>query len=309
MTQTEQPSKEQLRELLRLPSTANAQQILEALKDRQAKGESVATGKYGVGYYVNLIPRCLERDRIQATRPEGCTCLGMGSKDSDPKYYTVQFEDEEPQVWSSHFCSCSEGIAAKKQARRIFNQEENARRWRVSGIPGRFLGFRLSTSPCLQANSELELPEPGESCFFWGEWGTGKTGLAVGLAWQAVDIGYDILFRSVPDLLSDLRSTYGRTEGPTESEVIKRYAGIDLLILDDMGAEQVKNSGWVEDRLYQIIGRRHGEELPTLFTSNLSPQELGNKIGERIVWRIVEMCGENNIIEVKGPNLRDLKHG
>jgi hypothetical protein len=283
--------------------------MLETLRDRQAAGRPVQAGKYGMEYHERLIQRCLERDRIQATRPEGCTCLGTGSEDSNPKYRIVQFDDEEPQVWGANFCSCSEGVATKERARHIFNQEESERRWQVSGIPGRFLGFRLNTSPVLQANSELELPEPGESCFFWGEYGTGKTGLAVGLAWQAVQGRYDILFRSVPDLLSDLRSTYGRTEGPTESEVIKRYASIGLLILDDMGAEQVKNSGWVEDRLYQIIGRRHGENLPTLFTSNLSPQELGNKIGERIVWRIVEMCGEQNIIEVKGPNLRDRKHG
>ena len=121
------------------------------------------------------------------------------------------------------------------------------------------------------------------------------------------DEPYYIHFTTIPDLLTELRATYNKTSLRTEAEVLEFYQKPDCLILDDLGAEQVTNTGWVEDRLYQIIGHRHGQEKQIIFTSNLSIAKLAKRIGERITWRIIEMCGEENIIEVKGPNLRDRK--
>ena len=86
--------------------------------------------------------------------------------------------------------------------------------------------------------------------------------------------------------------------------MLEKYAGVSLLILDDLGAEHISGSGWLEDRLYQIIGQRHRDERPIVFTSNLSIKEVGGRIGERIAWRIVEMCGDN-IVHVQGANQRD----
>ena len=136
--------------------------------------------------------------------------------------------------------------------------------------------------------------------------GVGKTGLAVGYARRCVEDCHveQLQFVTIPRLLSRLRSTYSNPD-VTEDSVLQQYIQTRLLILDDMGAEQVKNTGWVEDRLYQIIGERHDELRPTIFTSNLSISKLAERIGERITWRIIEMCGRENIVEIKGANLRD----
>lgn len=327
MIQTEQAlTREQALGFRHLPSTAAATRQLE---ERKAKGDGVDQSlpaahflagmykaeTYTVAYYQDLVDRCVERDQAQATRPEGCWCFGLGVDPTD-------FEDGKARLYTSNFCFCPEGKAMGKAYRIILHQDHIAKVWAASGIPTRFRDFRLETSPLrvikpgVDDENDLQdsygplvasiLMAQG-SLFLWGNYGTGKTGLAVGLAWFLVEAGdvNQVLFRSTPDLLSALRSTYGRSEGPTENDIIEQYATVPLLILDDMGAEQVKNSGWVEDRLYQIIGRRHGEELPTLFTSNLSIADLGARIGERIAWRIVEMCGQENIIHVQGPNLRD----
>tara|TARA_B110000196_G_C21063992_1_gene623861 strand:- start:670 stop:885 length:216 start_codon:yes stop_codon:yes gene_type:complete len=40
--------------------------------------------------------------------------------------------------------------------------------------------------------------------------------------------------------------------------------------------------------LYQIIGKRHRDDLPTIFTSNIQ------QIGQRIAWRIMEMYGRTS---------------
>lgn len=154
--------------------------------------------------------------------------------------------------------------------------------------------------------------EENASWFVWGNYGNGKTGLAVGYAFEYLRIWLDViptaLFRTLPDLLSELRSSYGRgDDGPDEMDLLKTYAEVGLLILDDIGAEQITGSGWLEDRLYQIIGKRHSELRPIFFTSNLSIPQLAERIGERLTWRIVEMCTDSHIIEVKGANLRDVK--
>jgi DNA replication protein DnaC len=86
------------------------------------------------------------------------------------------------------------------------------------------------------------------------------------------------------------------------------YCQVPFLILDDLGAEQITDSGWVADRMYQIIGTRHGDDRPTFFTSNCTPTELADRLGDRIMSRVLEMCGFPNpghrIVHVEGPNLR-----
>ncbi len=184
--------------------------------------------------------------------------------------------------------------------------------------------MRLHTSPIsftLPMLIEVMVTErPLRSWFLWGENGRGKTGLAVGYAWEWLQaVQAPLYFTTMPDLLAELRATYGRKAGEyveldangrigaTEAEIVERLATVGLLILDDLGAEQVREQGdgsWVADRLFQIIGKRHAEELPTIFTSNLNPEQLERRIGKRLAERIKEMCGRDHIVHVEGPNLR-----
>ena len=208
-----------------------------------------------------------------------------------------------------HYCYCPTGRGVllyhkrEMDAATAKNQEATiATAWNQSGIPKRFQGFTLESSP----NSISPASDSPESWFFWGEVGTGKTGLAVGYARNLLEAGMvaQILFVSVPDLLSELRDTYN-DENASEHAIIKRYVEAELLILDDLGAEQGKGLEWIQDRLYQIIGKRHGEMRPTIFTSNYSLADLGTRLGARIAWRIRESVGQGNILEIAGPNLRD----
>jgi hypothetical protein len=259
---------------------------------------------------------CQQRDVIKASRPDDCWCLGLGwpPRDNIP----WKFNDDGKFV-TSPFCPCPEGIAKSldEESRLKVEQERRLEVWvdLETGIPNRFLELRLDSSP-LPPSVVDPLRHPGydaenwdqwskSSWYFWGPYGHGKTGLATSLAHERLmATGESILFRAVPDLLSELRSTYGRADGPSENDVLATYAVVEILILDDLGAEHISGSGWLEDRLYQIIARRHRDELPIIFTSNLNIQQIGERLGERIAWRIVEMCGDN-IINIQGTNLRD----
>ena len=144
--------------------------------------------------------------------------------------------------------------------------------------------------------------EGPESLFLYGPFGTGKTGLAVGALRTHLDRANSGLFITVPSLLDRIRRTYGasREESDDDRDLFERVQDVDVLVLDDIGAE--KPSEWVAEKLFTLINKRHDEMQTTIFTSNLTPKELAKHLGERIAWRIVEMC---EVVQLSGPNLRD----
>ena len=73
----------------------------------------------------------------------------------------------------------------------------------------------------------------------------------------------------------------------------------NLLIVDDIGAE--KPSEWVRERLLSFINTRVSNELTTIYTSNLSLERLREKMGDRIVSRII---GSTKEIELVGRDQR-----
>ena len=82
-----------------------------------------------------------------------------------------------------------------------------------------------------------------------------------------------------------------------EEEKIMDFKG--LLFIDDIGAE--KMTEWVAETFYLILNYRYNEMLPTIFTSNLSPSELAERIGDRIVSRII---GSSDVIKLDGEDRR-----
>ena len=70
----------------------------------------------------------------------------------------------------------------------------------------------------------------------------------------------------------------------------QRLVGIDLLHLDDLGAE--KQTDWVLEQLYSLVNERYEQERPIIVTTNLGFEHLEQQIGERTVSRLVEICGD-----------------
>lgn len=142
--------------------------------------------------------------------------------------------------------------------------------------------------------------ETRKGIYIHGEAGTGKTHIAWALAKHAKDdVGIKTLFWNIPDLLSDLREDFSRNpydKNHTDEELMD-FRGI--LFLDDIGSEKVTD--WVAETLYRIVNHRYEEMLPTIFTSNLPLLELAERVGDRTVSRITEMC---DLVELKGDDRR-----
>ncbi len=127
--------------------------------------------------------------------------------------------------------------------------------------------------------SEDFAENPSGWLFFTGRYGTGKTHLAAAIANDAVEKGREVIFQPVPDLLDQLRVTYGNSAVSYEDR-FDRIRTVPLLVLDDLGAQSP--TPWAEEKLYQIINFRYVNKLPTVITSNVNPRDMDGRIASRL---------------------------
>ena len=137
-----------------------------------------------------------------------------------------------------------------------------------------------------------------ESVFFHGEPGTGKTVSAVTHVLKDLKNEYYyegiLRFENVTNLLHKIRKTYKQSYDSKgnlsdETTILNECRFADYLILDDFGVE--KTSDWSLQTLYLIINSRYENLKPTVITSNLSIEELYEKMEDnRIISRIQSMC-------------------
>jgi len=166
-----------------------------------------------------------------------------------------------------------------------------------NGTPKMFLKARITDFP-KQAKRYVDY---AKGLYIWGDRGTGKTHLAVALMREALK-NINVIVRngdyvinrrnvpcfiSIPELLLEIRNSYSDGKS-SEKLIIDKYTDNDFLVLDDLGAE--KTSEWTMQILYIIVDRRYREEKKTIFTSNLSIEEISEKLDDRIASRIAGMC-------------------
>jgi DNA replication protein DnaC len=252
------------------------------------------------------------------------------------------------------YCPCAAGQSLKRledavRAAVFAAQDElrAARLWGATGVPPHYRDLTLDTYPSTPESAPAVgrvrewLTTDDRWLFLWGAYGTGKTGLAVAAMRERVRAARaanptggreaGARFITVPDLLARLRQSYdrdggagggrvaggfgggGHSGGASERELLDDLDGVPLLVLDDLGAERATD--WAVERLFGLLNRRHDWHRPTVLTSNLGPKQLAEHLGERIAWRIVEMCrlgdedGARFMVELRGPNLRDRAKG
>ena len=165
---------------------------------------------------------------------------------------------------------------------------------RAIGVPSRFLRATVKRLESLT-----------DSLYITGHKGTGKTHMAAAIIREIV-IDKTPYHRhsscrwvSVPDLLLKIRATFRDGAEQTEQEIIERYSECRRLVLDDLGVE--KTTEWSLQTLYMIIDRRYREERQTIITSNLSLDELADKLDDRIASRLSELC---RVVVLSGPDRR-----
>ena len=109
--------------------------------------------------------------------------------------------------------------------------------------------------------------ESGRGLWFDGPVGTGKTSLAILVAKAAKDAGRSHAVFPVPMLLAEIKRTFDRDSGDNYLAFFRRLCSVDLLVLDDLGAE--KQTEWVLEQLYSIVNERWQDRRSIVVTTNL----------------------------------------
>lgn len=115
---------------------------------------------------------------------------------------------------------------------------------------------------------------------FTGTYGCGKTHLAAAIANHRVGQGLPVLFVVVPDLLDYLRASYAPNSPTTYDERFNQVRDVELLILDDLGTQHA--TPWAAEKLYQLLNYRYNAELPTVITTNQSPDAMDPRLASRL---------------------------
>lgn len=113
-----------------------------------------------------------------------------------------------------------------------------------------------------------------------GPSGCGKTHLAVAIAGSCINAGQAVIFMVTPDLLDHLRSAYQPGSDVGYDDLFELVRSAPVLVLDDLGVQS--STPWAEEKLFQLINHRYNSQLPTVFTTNLDPEEFEPRIESRL---------------------------
>lgn len=137
----------------------------------------------------------------------------------------------------------------------------------------------------------LERVANGDSLYIYSaNVGNGKTTFSSKIMNQYIrkiiaksDLEHEVLYLNVSLFVEAMRNQYSEYSADI-SRLKEEAMNCKLLILDDIGAE--RPSEYVCERLYDLINHRYTNMLATIYTSNLTPFELGDRLGSRIESRV-----------------------
>lgn len=116
-----------------------------------------------------------------------------------------------------------------------------------------------------------------------GPAGVGKTHLAIGLIRIYSDRGYSTLAIKSHDIFNRMRRAWSSKEDGAEVAVINALRNVGILLIDDLGIDNSKDT--VNAKFYEIMDYRSGRK-PTIFTTNMSIDEMAGKKGAALTSRI-----------------------
>ncbi len=209
----------------------------------------------------------------------GCPrCGGLG-------YLRTDVPRGHPEFGRVVVCDCRSGEQRARLQEKLFSQS------RLDQLKG--LSFetfkptgRIGTSAIEQKSIEDAFSRSKHFASTLDGWlllqggiGVGKTHLAAAIANQAVTAGVPTLFLTVPDLLDELRASYGDGE-VTFPERFEQVRSAPLIVLDDFGSQHATE--WAQEKLFQILNHRYVNRLPVVLTTNLALEEIDPRLSSRI---------------------------
>ena len=142
-----------------------------------------------------------------------------------------------------------------------------------------------------------------QNLLFYGATGLGKTFMCNCIAKELLDRGRTVLYVTAPGIFKIVEEyRFNRDDMDEREYIIDAVTEVDLLILDDLGAEF--DTIVTSAALFDIINSRLLGKKPTVISTNLTPAEFEFQYSDRIVSRFL---GDFKLSKFYGEDIRSKK--
>jgi len=152
----------------------------------------------------------------------------------------------------------------------------------------------ISPTPVVCGRTSYSAPKPSSGA-------TGKTQLAIAIAYRAIHNGFDALFVTAAELIEDLS---GAAAKGRLHDALARYLTPHVLVIDEVG--YLAYGPDAANVLYHVVNARHLKRRSMVFTTNKPLSRWGavlhdDDLAEAIVDRILE---RGRLLKLDGPSQR-----
>jgi DNA replication protein DnaC len=182
----------------------------------------------------------------------------------------------------------------------MLTNDEIAERMEWIGVPARFRACRFSTfdayTPILQQKLTSLEQTVGDrrGAFIFGQFGTGKTHLAVAMLAEYISLGSRCRFVGALEYVNAVQLDFGNPK----KYVDENFQDRKTIALDDLGAQ--RESEAARAAMFYLVDQLYSENKRIIVTSNFSPTEI-LKWEPRIMSRLTEMCA---LVEIDAEDYR-----
>ena len=197
------------------------------------------------------------------------------------------------------------GIVRCRHAQTADPELRQQLRFDQAGLPQRFVDAKFEQTADNQSAlfmlkawvSDVKNGSPLPAPALCGNVGRGKSHLLTMIGVRLIrTCDLRVMFRSARGLLREFQDFENGGQ-----QAWKRATTVDVLILDDLGAE--RGTEWRQDQLADLVDVRYEAELPIVLATNFPPKAWADVMDARTASRLRGMTFS---VELRGPDRRQL---